>query len=458
MRGIKKIIPIVLVTICSSQVIAQLKPIFQDGQTVSFIGNSITQDGRYHMLIHAFHATRFPSQKVKFINAGVSGDVAGGMINRFEKDVLVYNPDYSLLMTGMNDMRGNLFKSGIEVSRTISAQREEALDIYKQQTEKLVDLILESGIKPILMTPSIYDQTAELKTPAAYGKNDALVKCAIHIRKLADKIQAPVVDLNSFMLVLNEKVQEQDPTQTIVSQDRVHPKHTGHFTMAYKILETLNAPKYVSKVVIDFKNKSVVEAQNCKVNLSSGERLLGFQLAANALPFPVTEEYQEGADLVPFQKQFNNEVLKVMGLKRGNYLLKIDEIPVDTLSSTELVNGINLANNTLTPQYIQAKQVFDLCLKYHQVMGKVRVIKLVEFSKLRDYKGADDLESKRAYLNKLVLEAEGKPWYPYLKKVTKQYFEYLPNEESYWKEIDHFRDKIFNTNKPKTRVYQLSKI
>ncbi|WP_111708233.1 SGNH/GDSL hydrolase family protein [Lutibacter citreus] len=88
MKFSKIILSSIFVIVFSVSVFAQKLPIFKDGQTVCFIGNSITQAGTYHMLVQAYYAIHFPGNKVKFISCGVSGDNAPGMIERFEKDVL----------------------------------------------------------------------------------------------------------------------------------------------------------------------------------------------------------------------------------------------------------------------------------------------------------------------------------------------------------------------------------
>lgn len=57
--------------------------VFKDGETVCFLGDSITHGGRFHSFVYDYYLTRFPERTIRFVNAGVSGDSAGGALGRF---------------------------------------------------------------------------------------------------------------------------------------------------------------------------------------------------------------------------------------------------------------------------------------------------------------------------------------------------------------------------------------
>ena len=59
-------------------------------------------------------------------------------------------------------------------------------------------------------------------------------------------------------------------------------------------------------------------------------------------------------------KEFNQEILKVDGLKSGNYDVSIDGEKIGTYPAVELGEGINLAENMRTPQYQQAIQIREM--------------------------------------------------------------------------------------------------
>ena len=77
----------------------------RDGDTVAFLGDSITAARTYSKLIESYSLLRFPDRRVHFINVGVGGDTAAGGLTRLERDVLF--PATSLCWSspyGINDI------------------------------------------------------------------------------------------------------------------------------------------------------------------------------------------------------------------------------------------------------------------------------------------------------------------------------------------------------------------
>lgn len=439
----KKFLSIILFLSLLPNIEAYSTPNFEDDSTVCFVGNSITQDGRYHMLLHAYYATKHPEKRVKFIGCGIGGDTAEDMIARFDSDIMRYKPDYAFLMTGMNDMTASLYVEGLTINDSLLSKREATMQRYEQLTERLINMMLERGIQPILMTPSIYDETAKIETKSHVGKCAALLECAEHIKAMGERYNLAVVDLTQFMLDINLEAQKQRADYTIVSNDRVHPKETGHFIMAYQIINTLwGDEKIVDTYTIDAKK----------------EDKISFTHRAKALPFPITESYKEAQQFVPFIESHNQELLTVKGLKSGEYLLKISNIAVDTLSNKVLQRGVNLATNHLTPQYKEAEQIFALCERYHELQTILRFIANVEFKRLKAYKGADTMEAKRKYLDDANEKNRGKSWYANGVKIVNTYYEYKPREEQILEELDQLRSQISKLNRSKEYNYELHRI
>lgn len=137
-------------------------PFFKNGDVICFLGDSITHGGQYHEFLQLFYATRYPELKLSFHNCGISGDNATGMIERFEEDVMKHKPTHVFLMTGMNDVQRTLYFEG-KASDKILKQRANALANYKRNTTLLAQKIIENGIIPILLTPTIYDQYSKIE-------------------------------------------------------------------------------------------------------------------------------------------------------------------------------------------------------------------------------------------------------------------------------------------------------
>ena len=134
-----------------------------DGSVVTLIGDSITHGGSWHRSVAEYCATRFPERSIRFWNGGIAGDSAGGVLTRLEKDILIQRPNAAVVLLGMNDVRSWLYKNGAESDPQVGEKRRQAHADYVKNMGVLVDRLQREGIHPIvLMTPSPYDETAQI--------------------------------------------------------------------------------------------------------------------------------------------------------------------------------------------------------------------------------------------------------------------------------------------------------
>ncbi|WP_343328805.1 SGNH/GDSL hydrolase family protein [Polaribacter staleyi] len=398
---------LLIALIYSTYTISQEIPVYKNGDNVVLIGDSITHGGLYHAFLQFFNATQFPNQKVNYFNGGISGDDGSGTLLRLEKDILIHNPNHAIIMLGMNDVRAHLFpKDFKKVDDKMLKDRKAVLEKYIANMSAIASKLNERGVSIIFMTPSIYDQTVKIKgTNNVERKNDGLVVFADEIKKLAEKYNSPLVDLNAVMLKANKQVQKKDKTATIIGVDRTHPGELGHLIMAYELIKTVFPVKYTSRVEIDVKAKKVITSYNCEVNLIDGTK--EFTVFENALPFALQENLAPALGLIKDRKEYTQEFFLFKNLRAGVYQLVIDGIEVGTYNSKKLKKGIDLSLNAKTPQYKQAQKVYDWCLGYKKTNEKLRTLALMEFRTLRDYLGDDTMESKKAFLEKKMNLSEG---------------------------------------------------
>ena len=74
-----------------------------DGDTLVFLGDSITHQCLYTQYVEDYFYTRLPKARIRFHNSGVGGDRAIDALNRFDRDVAFYKPKYVTVLLGMND-------------------------------------------------------------------------------------------------------------------------------------------------------------------------------------------------------------------------------------------------------------------------------------------------------------------------------------------------------------------
>ena len=77
--------------------------LLKDGDTMVFLGDSITHQCLYTQYVEDYYYTRFPNLHIHFHNAGVGGDRASDALARLDDDVLAFKPSYVTILLGMND-------------------------------------------------------------------------------------------------------------------------------------------------------------------------------------------------------------------------------------------------------------------------------------------------------------------------------------------------------------------
>ena len=431
--------------------------IFESGDTICFLGDSITHGGQFHEFLQLFYATRYPNIALTFHNCGIAGDNAEGMIYRFKDDVLVHNPSHVFLMSGINDVIRTLYFEG-QASDEVIKKRKNAIAVFKQNTDILASTFKASEITPIYLTPSIYDQYSKIEKENNLGCNDALIECSNHIKSIASQYDATVVDLNTPMKNIMDRELQNDSLFTIIGKDRVHPKTTGHFIMFHEILSTIESPGVVAQISIDLNQNNRIKTQNCSVNelQVSSEKII-FNCLENSLPFPLTSALDTALRLVPFQKNINQEILQIIGLNKGSYDLFIQDKLINTFSAKQLNEGVNLSSEFNTPQYKQAKDIMNLCQEYRKTGYQLRAVPFIAFKYLRDYNGPDTLNNKKIFLDDKLKKIEGQPFYNYIKKSIQEYNETLPKLDSLKIRLKQIERIIYKKNKPRTMNWSIVK-
>ena len=327
---------------------------FKDGDRVVFFGDSITHGGFYGEYVNLFYATRYPERNIWFSNSGWSGATAQQGLWSIADDIVAKKPTVVTVMFGMNDINRDAWPRTNDTP-ALAAKREGAIRTYDSRMDELVRRVRAEAGNPeiIYFTPSPYDQTCLVDgKPSNFVCNDGLAILADHVRSWAAKDKATCVDLQGTMAAINADIQKKDPSASLVRGsptwfDRVHPGPLGHTVMFYEILKAQDAESCVDEIERD----------------ANGADALTFACTEKSLPFPMTAEMRGALGLVPFEKDFNREILRVRNLRNGRYAVKIDGIEVGVWTAAELAEGVNLALNEKTPQYRQAAEAAKICQK-----------------------------------------------------------------------------------------------
>ncbi|RYZ99769.1 MAG: hypothetical protein EOP47_15895 [Sphingobacteriaceae bacterium] len=338
--------------------------IFKENNKIVFLGNSITHGGRYHSYIWLYYMTRFPNHRITILNGGIGGDIVANINNRIDEDIFPKNPDVINLSFGMNDSGyfQYLFTDPVKTSNRLVFQCDSA---FKLVIDKLK---ARPQIQTILMAGSPYDATTTaidgywMEKPATFERIVTLQKNAAQANNWR------FIDVYHPMDALNKAYQKINPKFTLSgSSDRVHPESEGHLVWAYIYLRNQNLKGHeVANFTVDAATKLVDGATNCIVTgVAGSDANISFNYKAYALPFPIDRTKHQGDKrdaaaaiyLVDIMQDLNQEVITVKNLTGNHYDLKIDGKAVGRFTADSLAKGVNMAEITITPQYLQAMEI-----------------------------------------------------------------------------------------------------
>ena len=126
---------------------------FADGERVTFLGDSITHGGSYHVNLQLYWDLRHSGSRTRLMNCGVSGGSSGGAVKRWTWDAAPQRADRTFVMFGMNDVGRGLYR-GADPTPEVLAERARALVRFEEDMTKIADLVRGAGQRLVVMTPT----------------------------------------------------------------------------------------------------------------------------------------------------------------------------------------------------------------------------------------------------------------------------------------------------------------
>ncbi len=413
----------------------------KSGDSIVFLGDSITHQCLYTQYVEDFFYTRYPSMRLKFHNSGVGGAKAWDALARFDRDVTAYKPKYVTVLLGMNDGRYQPYD-------------EETFQTYRRDMTEVVARIRKIGATPVLMTPTMFDSRAarmrnrQIPADSLTLYNSVLAYYGAWLQEVAVDNGYGFVDMYGPLNNLTLEQRKTDPNFTMI-RDSVHPDPPGQIVMAYSIIDQMGLRSPLSNIRITRQGKDKFRVQGARgkaTELTGGVNGVTFSWKAEGLPFVVPEDAQSGAKLLHMGHRMSREALEVHGLSAGRYELSIDGDVVGTYSSLQLERHIELQENTKTPQYKQALAVAEL--NQQRNSGPVKSLRnewraFQQYSRLaRQLKESAENDKLKQQVASLAKRLEGQE-----ERIKKHEQDALKLE-----------DQIFEINQPKPRKYQLKKV
>ncbi len=302
----------------------------RDGDTVVFLGDSITAARTYGKIIEDFTLLRFPKRAIRFHNAGRGGDTAAGGLARLERDVLIHKPTVVIVAYGVNDI-------GWGTKATDASKR-----AYLEGVAGIIEKCQKAKARVYICSAAPVADDPE-KAEAGF-----LQKMCDEGMALARKKGEQAIDVQRSMRAVQKKViafsKAGKEKATLHAADGVHLNDLGQLAMAYAILKGLDAPAEASSAHIDAAKARVVGSSRCKVtDIVSKDGRLEFARLDEGLPFNRGLFFALNYRFVPVPDELSRYMLRVDGLDAGRWVLTVDGRGVGTFPAGQLAKGVNLS-------------------------------------------------------------------------------------------------------------------
>lgn len=311
----------------------------RDGDTVAFLGDSITAGRTYGKLIENYTLLRFPERRVHFINVGQGGDTAEGGLARLERDVFARGATVLTVAYGVNDIGWGLRAD------------EEHKQRYLKAVSEIVHQCKDRNVRVYICSAAVTG------ADPSRSENDFLQTMCDEGMKAAREGGGKSIDVQRTMREIqkrvwqaNEKISDVTKKESLHTADTIHLNELGQTAMAFAILKGLGAPADVSSVSLDAKDAQLLAGEGCKVSAIEGnDQRLEFTRLDEGFPLNGQTFFGLHFRFIPIHEQLNRYMLQVKSLAKGQYDLVVDGRKVGSYSSDQLEIGVNISSATPDP-------------------------------------------------------------------------------------------------------------
>lgn len=306
----------------------------RDGDTVVFLGDSLTAARTYSKLIEQYTLLRFPERKIQFVNSGLGGDTAHNSLQRLDRDVFKHKATVLVVMFGTNDIGWGVHAD--------AEHKQQYLDAIRQ----IIVRCQEKKVRVFICSEPVTAEDPD-KSEAGFLKKMCDEGMAISREKgeQAIDVNGTLREIQRRVKAANEK-KEKDQQIKLHVADGVHLSDLGQLAVAYAMLQGCGAPREVSHAAVDATALAAGECRGCQLSdIAKTEDGVAFTRLDEGLPFNNGLFYALNYAYVPLP-QINAYTLAVTNLPAGRYSLTVDGRAVGTYAAAQLAKGVNIASAT----------------------------------------------------------------------------------------------------------------
>ena len=208
----------------------------EDGETMLFIGDSITDCGRraeaaplgdgYVRLFADMTTAAYPNRMIRYLNKGIGGNRVTGLQDRWTDDVLYHQPDKLSIKIGINDLH--------------SVLRDDPDAVPPARFEAIYDAVLERTRQslncPIVLITPFYISVETAADSFRRQVLDLIPSYIDVVERMSVKFGTRLVRLHD---VFREQLKYRD-SETFCPEP-VHPNGAGHLIIAHALFDALSA-------------------------------------------------------------------------------------------------------------------------------------------------------------------------------------------------------------------------
>ena len=308
----------------------------RDGDTVVFLGDSITAARRYDRVIENYTLLRYPQRHVKFYNAGKGGDTMTGALDRLQREVFDRKATVLTVAFGVNDIGWGM---------TADVEHKAA---YLNSLRLLVTRCQEHHVRVFVCSPAITNEDPDR------AETGFLQQMCDEGLALAKSLGADTIDILRSMrkvqrhvLALNKGQKDPAKHTKLHVEDGVHLNELGQLAMAFAILKGLGAPADVSSAEIDATSDQATSAKGCKVtNVKVTPDSVEFDRLDEGLPLNFGTFGALNFMFIPVPEELNRYMLTVRGLAAGKYDLRAGGRRLGRFTDKQFAAGLNISSMT----------------------------------------------------------------------------------------------------------------
>lgn len=311
----------------------------RDGDTVAFLGDSITAARGYSKIVENYTLLRFPERKIRFVNVGQGGETAKGSLSRLDEAVFARGTTVLTVAYGINDIGWG--------TKADAAHKAE----YLQSIGEIVNRCKARNVRVFICSAAI---TAEAPETA---EKEFLQKMCDEALEQASAAGAGTIDVQRGMravqrrvIASNEKEKDKSKHASLHAADGVHLNDLGQMAMAVTILKGLGAPADVSWATVDAASGAVSSERECQITAVKGSAAgLTFTRLDRRQPLNLAPLWMLQGFFIPITDDLNRYGLTVSGLAAGRYEILAGDRRLGIWPADQLARGIDLASASAEP-------------------------------------------------------------------------------------------------------------